>query len=397
MNAKTLSGRAGLAAMTLALTCGIAAAQTEPVKFGALLPLSGPAAIAGKSGVAAIEVALKDINEAGGILGRRIELVQADDQSDPTKGVGEARRLAQIERVRFVFGSFISPVSLAAMPVFTEAKVLQFSSTAAKEATPEYGPYHFSISADGEAQGQNLVDYSLDVAKYKKVAILADNLSNNKAAVDATKVHAAKRGLTITDIQEFEGRTTDMTPQLLSLRRGAPEAVIVVNSFPADTGHIIRNRSEIGWKIPIVLALGTSSQAPGILTVVSADLMTDVVGQNNIGMTYCSSDAVGQGPVPKALARMKGAIPDYDKMLSSAMVLGYDAMMIVRQVFTATKSFDAAPAARWIEDNSTRIDSIASRFSGSKTRHYLVGSTGIAMVDKPHQRREDGLFRRVGC
>lgn len=391
---------------TLALAGGLlvaafaapAMAQNNAVKFGVLLPLSGPGAIAGASAVAGTNLAAKEVNQAGGILGRQIVVIPADDQGDPTRGVSEARRLAQQEKVSFVFGSLASPITLAALPIFTEARILQLSGSGAPELTPERGPYHFSVSADAVAQGEAMVDYALNGAKAKRVAIITDKNPNFLGVVEIMKRNATARGATIVGTEEYEMRQTDMSAQALSLRRLNPDLLIVVGVLPEDTANVIKATNEIGWKVPIAIGMGAGATAQAMLKVVPANEMpAGLVGQNYLSMTYCPSDPVGQSAVPVVLGKLKAELPDYDRYLGTSLVFGYDAVYIAKQVFEAVKSFDGEAAAKWIEANSARIDAAFNKYSGTKERHFLVGANSVTMTEKPWERRADGLSKRVGC
>jgi branched-chain amino acid transport system substrate-binding protein len=393
----------GIGTAILALAVGAAASgpaqaqSKQPIKFGLMAPVTGGGAILGASMTAGLKATVKEINDNGGILGRQVEVVIADDQGDPTIGVGEARRLSQIEKVDFVFGPFNSAITIPSLPIFTQAKVLQFSSTGAKEATAEAGPYHFSISADGDSQGIGYIDYAVDGAKVKKISILSDGTPLYLAAVEAAKPAADKRGVTILDVTQFKPKDTDMTPQLLAMRRANPELLFIIGIYPQDAAYAIKSAQDIGWTVPIALGLGAGAQAGGLLQVLTPDKMQGVVAQQFLGSTYCSSDPVGQGPVPKVLAKMKTDIPDYAKLLSPVLLLAHDAAYGAKQAYEGAGTTDAVKAAAWIEQNADKIVVAQNKYSASKTRHFMVGANSVTMVEKPWEVRADGLYKRFGC
>jgi branched-chain amino acid transport system substrate-binding protein len=391
----------GIARLTLAIALAaggpVAAQSSQPIKFGLMVPVTGAGALLGASMTAGLKQSVKEINDGGGILGRKIEIIVSDDQGDPTIGVGEARRLAQVEKVDFVFGPFASAIIIPSLPIFTQAKALQFSSTGAKEATAEAGPYHFSVSADGDAQGIGYIDYAVDIAKVKRISILADGTPLYLAALEAAKEQAAKRGVTIVDVAQFKPKDTDMTPQLLAMRRGNPELLFVIGISPQDASYAIKSAQDITWEVPIAVGLGAGAQSAGMLQVLPADKLKGVVGQQFLGFTYCTSDPVGQGPVPKVLAKMKAEIPDYGKLLSGSLLLSHDAAYAAKQAYEGAGAIDAVKTAAWIEQNADKIVAAGNKYSASKTRHFLVGANSVTMVDKPWEAREDGLYKRVGC
>ncbi|HXC40214.1 MAG TPA: ABC transporter substrate-binding protein, partial [Burkholderiales bacterium] len=303
-----------LAALLFAGASATAPAQSPNVlKIGALLPLTGPGGVTGLSTIAGLQAAIKEVNDTGGILGRQIVLVQADDAGDPTQGVNEARRLAQSEKVGFVIGSISSTITLAVMPIFTEAKVLQFSSTGASDATPQKGPYHFStISTGGEAQALNYINYALNIAKVKKIAILSDSSPLYRDLTDIMQKMAPARGLTITSAELFDPRVPDLLPHLLRARRGNPDMLWQLGLYPVDTVTTMKGLKELKWDVPLSLGLGGGSQASTLPTIVPADQLLPYTAQTFTAVTYCSNTALGDAPLPKLLNKLRPAIPNLD-------------------------------------------------------------------------------------
>ena len=384
---------------SLTLCSGAFAQLPDTLKIGTLLPMSGGGAILGASYIASLQATIKDVNEKGGILGKPIELVVGDDGGDPTQGVNEARRLAQSVKVHFVLGSASSTITLAAMPIFTEAKILQFSSTGAKEATVQRGPYHFStLSSGGEAQAANFIDFALNIAKVKKVSLLADTSPLYRDLVEITQSMAKTRGLTITSAEAFDPRTPDLLPHLLRARRSSPDMLWMLGLYPIDVITTMKGMKEIGWNAPLALGLGGGSQAGALPTIMPADQLLPYTAQVFQSSTYCSNTPLGESSVPKTLAWLKPRVANFEKQLASGLISAYDTIMILKQVYTATGSFDSTAAADWIERNSDKIQSVQFKFSKpGKAHHFLVGPENMAMSENAHLKREDGLTKRAGC
>jgi ABC-type branched-subunit amino acid transport system substrate-binding protein len=114
-------------------------AQQQNAKIGLFLELTGgSASTTSEASQFGVELAVQEINAAGGIAGRKLQLVVADTQTDPTVGVGEMKRLVQQEKVEFVFGPVISQILLAAAPVVNEAKIGTIGSTGSLAITPKF-------------------------------------------------------------------------------------------------------------------------------------------------------------------------------------------------------------------------------------------------------------------
>ena len=98
--------------------------QAKPYKFGTLQPLSGPGATGGKSSMVGLQMAVDRINKNGGILGRPVEIVVADDESKPDVGRRKTEKMLEEDKIDAHIGGFLSNICLACMPVFEEQKVL---------------------------------------------------------------------------------------------------------------------------------------------------------------------------------------------------------------------------------------------------------------------------------
>ena len=390
---------------TLAVAAGLALSShawgqaQPPIRIGALIPMTGPAAVLGKAIEAGLMATAKEVNDKGGILGRRVEVVIADDAGDPTRGVSEARRLAQVEKATYVVGSMSTQVTLAAMPVFTEAKVLQFSSAVANEVTVARGPYYFAaLNADAETQALNLIDYALNIAKVKSVGIVSDSSPTYRTLIEVTRELAKSRGLAITGVETFDPRTADLLPQLLAARRGNPALLWQLGLFTSDSATVMKGVKEIGWNVPLAFGLGLGTQARALLSALPEAQVPSYVAQNFIGWTHCTGTPLGDAPIPRTLAWFKDKVPDYDKQLPAGLLIGYDTIMMARQIYSGAGTTDTVAAAEWIERNSEKIVSVQHKFRKiDKRHHFMVGTDGVVMSENPHRTRADGLSKRAGC
>ena len=166
-------------------------------------------------------MAVAEINAKGGVNGRMLELVIADDQSDPTAAVNEARRLANSEKVDVVFGPMSSQLTLATVPILKEAKIAQISTSGSSLLTPEFTPYGFSINPSAEAQA-HLMAEQIKTFRGEKAGILIDNGAQTKSGLEYIKNYLAAEGVTVVGEQEFPFRSEDKTPQLLRCAAPAP-------------------------------------------------------------------------------------------------------------------------------------------------------------------------------
>jgi ABC-type branched-subunit amino acid transport system substrate-binding protein len=384
----------GLALAGLALAAAPALAQST-VKIGGLTEITGPAAAFGASAAAGFQLAVKETNDAGGVNGKRIELVIADNQTNPTIAVNEARRLVQQEKVEAVLGPSLSQFAIATVPITTEGKVLHISTGGSSLLTPELGLYHFSMIYNAEQASEVMVDHAADVLKATKVAILLDNGAQSKAALGALKKRIAERKLTLTGEQEHEFNTSDMTPQILSLRRGAPEAILFFTVSPADTTKLLKTLEDVNWDVRILGNLSLPTLGPNVVKATGPAAFAKVTGQIYAGLGYCSNDALGTAEYPKYRDRLKAFNPDHDKLIHLTSVYGYDSAKLMFAAMNAAKTSDGPTVAKWIESNGYKA--VAGDLKATPQSHFLFPPSALKLAEQVHAPRADGLFKLVGC
>jgi ABC-type branched-subunit amino acid transport system substrate-binding protein len=388
-------------AAALMLPAGQSMAQgaKPPLRIGTLYSMTGGGVALATAAMAGTKLAAKEINDAGGILGRQVELVQGDDQSDPTAAVNEIQRLVTREKVDLVMGPSVTQFVLATLPTTTRAKVMQFSTGGGLQLTPEAGPYHFSMNSSGREQGTAMADYAADVLKVKTAALLVDNGSNSKDIAQYAVRRLAERGITLTGQQEYAFRTDDITPQLLSLKRGNPEVILYNTVSPEDLANLLKARRDLGWNVPIAGGVTVALFGPNAMKITGQELFNGVAGISNIGFTYCGNDAVGQSPFAKYVQRMAAfpAAGDVRSFSPASSSLLYDALYILKAAAEGTGGFDAARMSDWIEANGSKLVSLSGPLYPSKTSHLLLGAKTLVAVERPYETRSDGLQKRAGC
>jgi branched-chain amino acid transport system substrate-binding protein len=380
------------------LIAGVALAQAppRPIKVGAMIPLTGGGATVGESGQIAVELAVRNINAAGGIAGRPIQLVIADYQTDATAGVSEAKRLVHQEKVELMIGPTYSQVTLAVLPILNEARIPSVNVSGSERLTPEVGPYAFSMLANAEAQSRLMVDHAIRALKMQSAAILTDTGAQAKTAVEAMKAELAVRKVKFAGAQEYQYRQTDMTPQLLTLRRGSPDALLLFTSNGEDTGNMVKSANELGWDIKVVGSFGATFSGPA-LKIAGKDAYKNLVAVNYKGFSYCPSEPTSKG-FQEFVAEVKAFKPAaFDRQPLSYLSLWYDAVYVLKAAVEGTGGKTDGPSvAAWLEANSRSFRGINSGLTASKTTHFLVGPDALTMV-YPDRQREGGLLERVGC
>nr|WP_246180091.1 branched-chain amino acid ABC transporter substrate-binding protein [Microvirga thermotolerans] len=173
----------------------MASAAHAQVKIGVAGPITGPNAAFGAQLTNGAEQAVADINAAGGILGQKLEVVLADDVSDPRQGVSVANKLAS-EGVKFVVGHFNSGVSIPASEVYAENGMVQITPASTNPKFTERGlPTVFRTCGRDDQQGAVAGAFILENYKGKKVAVVHDKTPYGKGLADETRAVINKGGL----------------------------------------------------------------------------------------------------------------------------------------------------------------------------------------------------------
>ena len=376
------------------------AEDKKPIRMGVFLSLTGPAAAGASALKIGYEMAIKEINDAGGIAGRQIEPVYADEQGDPTVGVGEMKRLVFQEKVDIVVGNQNSQVNLAALPTLTEGKIASISDTGSALLTVKAGPYHFSNLPSTAIQGEAIANYVVDVIGAKAPALLYDDGAASKSGVEAIKAAFEKRGVALAGEQQYKFHPADVTPQLLSLRRGSPDLLVYYAGSPDDVGVVQKNKMEIGWDIIELTSLVAAAVPQLAVKRAGPNAFDNTLAQTLTRFTYCASAGGGDPEVVafikkvQAFAPGRGEDADYFNVANA-----YDAVNIFKQAIEATGSTEGPVLTDWLQTNAGEVKGTISavKLSASETSHFLVGPDSLTMVERPQERNAEGLQKRAGC
>jgi branched-chain amino acid transport system substrate-binding protein len=261
---RDLRGAPELAFATALLWCfaGGAAFAADPVKIGHVAALSGASAQSGEAITRGLALAIDEVNAKGGLLGgRKLELIQRDDESNPPKGLIAARELVFQEKVAAIFGGIDTPVSLAIVPLVNKEKMPFMGVWAAGTGITRNGAnpnYVFRVSAVDDDVDIKLLKYANEKFKAKKAGLMLINnpwgQSNEKGLIAAAKDNSA---ITIAGISKFENTDVDMVPHLTRLKEAGADAIILVVNAPPGA-QMMKSRERMGWTVPVVSHWGIS-------------------------------------------------------------------------------------------------------------------------------------------
>ena len=228
-----------------------AGSASAEIKIGFHAPQSGPAAADGKSSTVGAEIARDWINEQGGVLGQKIELVIYDDQNKPDQAVPIANKLiGQDKVVAAVSGSYSAPTRAAAA-VFQTAGIPYFSAYGVHPDITSGGDFAFRGVTLGPPQGKGAAKFIADKFGKVKVTMLTMNNDFGQSIADGFKEAAPKYGLSITKEYTFGLGERQFGPIIASVKNDNPDVIYAIGYYFVG-GPLVAQLRAAGLKQPIV-------------------------------------------------------------------------------------------------------------------------------------------------
>lgn len=250
----TLLSRRIVLAAGLCLGLTAPAFAQDPIRIGLVTALSGQSAKSGEAITRGIEIAIDEVNRAGGVLGRPLALVARDDEGNPSKGVVAARELIQREGVVALFGGLDTPVSMAIVPIANQLKVPFIGPWAAGTGITRNGAadnYAFRVSAVDIFVDQALVDYAVRKYASKKPGMILVNNAWGESNQQGLEAALKDRGMTAAGIEKFEANDVDIVPQLSRLKAAGADTLFLVGNV-GPSAQVVKSLERMGWDVPVV-------------------------------------------------------------------------------------------------------------------------------------------------
>ncbi len=329
---------AGAAAIAAGISRPAIAAK-EPIPIGYLPALTGPSSSTGIGINRGIQLAVQEINAAGGVDGRQLELITRDTQSDPTKAVNGAAELTRGVKVSVVFGPVNSGESLAVVPLLARTKTPQVHPCWVDTLTdPQKYPMCFRNAPTNQQIGAAANRYVVDVLKRRKVAVISDTTGYGTASVNAYAPMLKAKGAEVVYQGNVDAANPDLKPELLRMQSAGAEAIMPWSVNAGFLSRIINTRGQMGWDVPIVgqTTLG-SGQTKDLLE--EPEYWSKVYPNNFRPVCFGPGGALTDR-TKEFLGRLKSAKIDMGDTLLWWIALGYDSPRMIAQ---AMKSAGTEP------------------------------------------------------
>lgn len=374
-----------VSASLLALALSAQAADT--IKIGVSGPYSGGSSPMGVSMRDGVKLAADEINKAGGILGRKIQLIERDDEAKNERGVQVAQELINREHVVATMGFINTGVALAATRFYQEAKIpvidnVATGSLVTKQFLPPKYPknYVFRIAANDTIQSHMIVEEAVVKRKFTKVAILADSTNYGQLGRQDLEKALDERGMKPVDEEKFNIKDTDMTSQLLKAKAAGAQAILTYAIGP-ELAQVANGMDKLGWKVPMI----------GSWTLSMANFI-DNAGKNGEG-ALMPQTFIQDPDTPKRKAFIDAYIkayhPSHNRIPSPVSAAqGYDSMYVLAAAIKQAGSTDGDKILAALENLNTKVEGVVTTydhpFSSTDHEAIKIGTPVMGVVKNGH-------------
>jgi len=346
----------------LAVGCGgPAKTDSTEIKIGGDFEITGGVANFGKSTVNGIQLAFKEVNAKGGILGKKIVLVLADNKSEPSEAANAITKLITQDKVVTVLGPVASSNVLAASQIAIDNKIplLTATATASKVTVGDDGKvkdYIFRACFIDPFQGEVMANFAAKSLKVKTAAIYVDNASDySKGLAQVFEEKFIKNGGQIVAREAFLAKDTDFKSALTKMKASNPD-VIFIPAYYQEVGLIVKQARELGMNTPMIGTDGWDSPK-----------VVEIAGAAALNNTFFSNHYSPEDKDPHVTSFVEAYKKEYGQVPDALAALGYDAALML---IDAIKRANSAEPAK-IKD------------ALAQTKNLQV-STGILTLDASH-------------
>jgi len=307
---------------------GGADTTTGDIVVGMYGSLTGDGASFGQSSREGTELAVDEINNAGGLLGgRKIKLLVEDDQSKPEEASNAVTKLVTQDKVVAVLGEVASRRSLAAAPICQKYMIPMISPSSTNERVTQVGDYIFRVCFIDPFQGEVLAKFAYNNLKARKVAILKDIQQDYSVGLtDSIAKHFTALGGQVLDPVSYSSGDSDFKAILTQVRSQKPDAVFATGYYP-EAAIIVRQARELGMKMPLLGGDGWVG-----------DSLKN--GREALNNTYISNHYSGDNPDPVVQNFVKAYRAKFNREPDAIAALAYDAVKVLADAMTRSNSTD---------------------------------------------------------
>jgi branched-chain amino acid transport system substrate-binding protein len=350
-----------------------AAFAAAPIKIGALFAVTGPAAFLGEPERNSAKMVVDEINAAGGVKGRKLELIVYDTAGDATKAVQLATKLIKDDKVVAIIGPSTTGETMAVIPVAEKEQIPLISCSAGSKITDPVKKWVFKTAQNDSLAVGRIYEY-LQKTKQTNISVLTVSDGFGASGREQLKAQASKFGITIVSDDTYGPKDTDMTAQLTKIRGSNAQAIICWGTNPGPA-VIAKNARQLGIKTPLFMSHGVSSKK-----------FIELAGDAAEGIKLPSGKVVVADLLPSSDQQKKSLmafVKDYQKHYK---VEGdhfgghaWDAVMLIRNAID--NGADTAAAIRDQLEKTKGFAGIGGSFTFSTQDHAGLGKDAFVLVE----------------
>ncbi|MEI8215513.1 MAG: ABC transporter substrate-binding protein [Eubacteriales bacterium] len=300
--------------------------DTSPIQIGSIMPISGPVSAYGTQSRDAIVMAIDEINAAGGVLGRQLQVTVEDDQANPETTKNAFTKLVTKDGVIAIIGALTSKCSLAITSDAQARKIIMISPSSTNDTVTDAGDYIFRACYNDSFQGQVVAQFAYENLKATKAAILFDNTNDySKGLSETFKAKFIASGGTIVAEESYATGDKDFNAQITNVKSKNPE-IIFIPDYYNTVSLIAKQVRAQGITVPMLGADGW-------------DEIVNNAGDEVVGCYY-SNHYSPDANDPEVKAFVEKYTKLYNVQPNALAALAYDATYIVADAITKAGSVD---------------------------------------------------------
>ncbi len=335
-----------------------AAFAADPIKIGVSGPYTGGSSSMGVSMRDGVRLAADEINKNGGVLGRKIQLVERDDEAKNEVGAQVAQELINKEKVVATLGFINTGVALAAQRFYQEAEIPVINNVATgtvitnQFAPPDYDTnYVFRTSAYDTLQAGMMADEAI-ARGFKKIAILADSTNYGQLGREDLEKYLKAKGVKPVAVEKFNIKDVDMTPQLLKSQAAGADVILAYGIGP-ELAQVASGMSKLGWKVPMITSWPASMQS-----------FIDIAGTNGDGVIMPQT-FIEDKTLPKRKAFLENYYSTYKVAKIPTPVAGaqgYDSLLLLAAAIKQAGTTDGPKVRAALEDLKEKVEGVVTTY-----------------------------------
>lgn len=341
--------------------------DSDVIKIGVFEPLTGANAGGGALEFEGIKLANKLYPE---VLGKKVELVIADNKSEKVEAANAAAKLVEKDKVTAIVGSWGSSLSMAAGDIVKNGKVPAVGTSCTNPLVTQGNEYYFRVCFIDPFQGTVMANYAFNKLKAKKVAIVQEVSSDYAIGLAKYFTDSFKKltgdDKSIIEVANYNTGDQDFTAQLTNIKAKNPDAIFAPGNF-TESALVIKQARELGIKCPIIG--GDTWETPEFITI----------GKDAVEGATFSTFFATEKPITKESEKfLKEFKKEYNKEPAAVSALGYDAYLLIIKA---------------IEKLGT-VDSVKLRDTLANMKDF-EGAAGVVNFDENRNAIKDAVIKEV--